>query len=108
MRRGGNPILGPISSLKGLGSLLRSRAGFSATSVGDCTRGMFVHSLQVQEVQQLWQGRPLRQGLPHPREDSDAYPCYDPSLEPAEEGRQQASVIGQSVRHDWSGGSRLM
>jgi len=47
MNRGVSPILGPISSLRGLGSLPPSRAGFSATSVGDHTRGMFVHSLQA-------------------------------------------------------------
>jgi len=60
-----------------------------------------------QEVQQLWQGRPLRQGLPHPREDNDAYHNSGPSLEPEKEGRQHAPGIEQSVRHDWSGGSRL-
>jgi len=47
MKRGGSPILGPISSLKGLGSLLPSRVGFSATSVRDHTRGMFTHNLQA-------------------------------------------------------------
>ena len=100
MRRGKNPILGPILSLRGLGSFLPNRAGFSATGVGDRTRGMFSPACRLQEVQQMWQGRPLRQGFPYPHEDSDAYPSFSPSPEPAEEGGQQASSIGQSVRHD--------
>jgi len=39
-KREGNPILGLISSLKGLGGLLPNRVRFSDTSVGDYTWGM--------------------------------------------------------------------
>jgi len=36
----------------------------------------------------------------HFGKDSNSYPNSGPSPEPAEEGRQQASGIGQSIRHD--------
>jgi len=42
-----NPILGLIPNLRGLGNLLPSMTGFSATSVGDHTRGMFAPNLQA-------------------------------------------------------------
>ena len=62
---------------------------------------------KLQEMQQLWQGRPLLQGLPHACEGSDASPGSESSSEPAEERMQQASGSGQGVCHDWGGDSRL-
>ena len=41
------PYTGLIPSLRGLGNPLLSRAGFSATSVGDRTRGMFALNSQA-------------------------------------------------------------
>jgi len=58
-------------------------------------------------VQQLWQGRPFWQGLPHPYDGSDMYHSLGPSSEPTEERGQHASGIEKSLCHDWSRDSRL-